>query len=181
MVINKKPTVYDVDLYGGAAVVTVCLLVWLAVVRPLQQKTIEKRDELAQTTRLQTTALTELSAAEDDLQRQNMLAGRLRRSPNVLAGNRGLDSVIGRLDVLADECLVSLDQIRADESSMSEHTFMTPLHLTIEGTFGRTMHWLAQVTDSMPYLRINTMKLANSYQSQGICRVTAELHVFASR
>ena len=181
MLINKKPTVYDVDLYGAAAVLTVCLVVWLAVVRPLQQRTIDKRDELHKTSRLQNVALGELSVAENDLRRQNMLAGRLRRSPNVLAGNTGLDNVIARLDVLAEECLVSLDQIKADEASVSEHSCMTPLHLTIEGAFGRTMRWLARVTDTMPYLRIEAMKLVNSNSSQGDCRVTTELHVFASR
>ena len=181
MLINKKPTVYDVDLYGAAAVLTVCLLVWLAVMRPLQQSTIDKRDDLHKTTVLQNAALGELSVAEDDLRHQNMLAGRLRRTPNVLGGNTGLDNVIARLDVLAGEYMVSLDQLKADETSTSEHSCMTPLHLTIEGAFGRTMRWLARVTDSMPYLRINTMTLVNSNSSQESCRVTAELHVFASR
>jgi len=115
MLISNKPKIYDVDLYGLGLTIGICLIAWAALLKPLETRTLEKRRQQIDASQRQGTARKELTSMQSRFDRQNTLALRLARMKDVFSDSKGLDDVIGRIDVLSGQYGVSLDEIKPGE------------------------------------------------------------------
>ena len=179
MIISNRPRIYDIDLYGAALVVGICLITWYGLLRPLDARSADKRRQQVDASQRQGTAETELASMQSRFERQNALALRLARMPDILGACKGLDDVIGRVDILSRQYGVSLDEVKPGDPTRSEHSKRMPVDIKLKGEFRQAMQLLSNVTEKMPYLRIDSMNVNKSYKFSSNCDIGLTLHVFA--
>ena len=179
MIISNRPRIYDIDLYGVALTLAICLIAYAALLKPLEARTLEKQQQQFDASKRLGISRTQLTAMQASFQQQNALALRLARMPDVLAESKGLDDVIGRIDVLSGQYGVSLDEVEPDEPTTSEHHTMTPLKLKFSGRFRETMQLLNTIPQNMPYVRIDNINIITAQKAATLCDIGLELHVFS--
>ena len=179
MIISNKPRIYDVDLYGVALMVGICLVTWFGLLQPLDTRTLNKRQQQIEATRRQEDAEKELASMQSTFERQNALALRLARMPDILADSKGLDDVIGRIDVLSRQYSVSLDEVKPSDPIGKAHCKVMPVEVKLSGEFHRAMQLLTNITEKMPYLRIDNINVNKESKVAAFCDIGLEMHVFA--
>lgn len=180
MIISNRPRIYDVDLYGVVLTLGICLIAYAALLQPLEARTLEKQQQQFDASKRQSVTQTQLTAMQASFQQQNALALRLARMPDVLADSKGLDDVIGRIDLLSGQYGVSLDEVEPGEPTNAKHHTMTPLKLKFSGRFRETMQLLNKITQNMPYVRIDNINIITARKAAAVCDIGLELHVFSN-
>ena len=179
MIICNRPRIYDVDLYGAALTLGIALIAYAALLQPLQTKTLQSQRQHLDASKRRGATQQRLTAMQASFQQQNALALRLASMPDVLAQSKGLDDVIGRIDLLSNQYAVSLDNVIPNEPASTQHHTITPLELKLSGSFRETMSLLNSITQNMPYIHVDNISINSSNENTAICDIALELHVFS--
>ena len=180
MLICEKPRIFDVDLFGLAAILVVAVATWFVLIEPLKGKTtgmIEQRDELLDR---RERSQGELNRLETLSQEQQQLAASLSRTPDILAENPGMAEVLRQLEEIAGSTGMMLEEVIPLESDVVQHFSIAPLECRLTGTFPQLHSFLNVTRRTMRYVRVARLSVEGRESDEiGLCDVGLDLHVFA--
>ena len=107
----KMLRIFDVDLYGLAAIPTVCILGWLFVIGPLNNKVLALRQEQEVYNKKRTGYQQELDRLRQMDEHRQQLASQLSRIKNPLQDSRNIDGAIGVISQLCIDNQMVLNEI----------------------------------------------------------------------
>ena len=182
MLIYHKPKIFDVDLYGLAAVAGVLLLCWFFLIKPLDNKLQQRRQSQQDYHQNKETAQAELVQLRKLVTRQRSLSERLSRTRDLLKDNTGLDRVVSEIASFSQECSVRLDEIIPGEPTVEQYCRRTDLNMKLFGSFPQLHNLLTEIAEKLPFVRINSLNINDQQATEnGLCEINLELHVFAPK
>ncbi|MBN1764452.1 MAG: type 4a pilus biogenesis protein PilO, partial [Sedimentisphaerales bacterium] len=178
MLICKKPRIFDIDLYGLAAISGLVVFVWLFVINPMDRESVQISREQEVKQQENQEAQSELVRLQSVVRNQQALTNRVRHYVDVLTQNHDIPEVIRLLGRFSGECSVRLNEITPSETFISEHFQKTGLSLRLYGTFPQLRIFLAEIFTRLPSVKVRSMSLVRKDMDQGTCDIMMELDVF---
>ena len=181
MLICKNPKIFDVDLYGLAALLLLAGLGWLFLFKPMDQKMGRTRQDQQQILQKNDSIQTQVNQLEDVVRDQKTLTQRSRQNADLLSRSTDIPEVIRSLGSLASRCSLSLDEITPSPTAGDEHFYKTPVDLQLYGSFPCLYDLLGKMSAKLPFVRIGSLILGRKQSEQGCCVIHLSLDVFAAK
>ena len=179
MLICKKPKIFDVDVIAAGLIVGLCAATWLVLIKPLNEKTIQLRQETLEQKNTTDSAQSELDQLEGLTQQEQALASRLKQTENILPHDLGISAAVGALEDLCQQCNLRLDEVVPGETATEQHFHKTNLSVLLSGSYPQLLDLLVQIKQNMQHVRISslTVNIRNSLLS--LCEINMELDIFS--
>lgn len=186
MLISKKPKIFDVDLYGLAAVIAICTLTWTLLIQPLGRRKQALAQDQQNCSREKTSSQAQLSQLRQSARQQQILSAKLRQMPDVFKDFAGLPQAIHQLSQLSQASDLRLDDVVPETESNTEYYRKIPLSLKLQGTFPQLCELFSRIKSDMPYLRVTTFTINGTPPTETdadtaaqTCDITVDVDVFA--
>jgi Tfp pilus assembly protein PilO len=174
--------IFDVDLYGLAAIPAVCILGWLLVIGPLNNRAMALRQEQDAYNQKKAGYQQELDRLRQMDQHRQKLAGQLSQTNNPLQDSSNIDGAIGVISRLCEDNQMLLNEITPTEAPASQYYNQTVLTVKMRGTFGQLCQLMKCFAGELRFMRIDTYKISTKEaDGQGVCDIAMKLDVFLSR
>ena len=181
MLICKKPKIFDVDLYGIAAMLCICGIGWLLLIRPLEMKELRFLNDQQKNQKNKETAQLQLNQLESEVQGKQALTSRASQAENILKKSSDFPEVIRQIGLLAKNCRLRLDEITPGIPAYEVHYRKTGMSLQMYGSFPSLRKFLGSITKELPYVRIGAMDMAYKKTEKDLCNITMDLDIFAPK
>ncbi len=181
MLICNKPKIFDIDLYGLAALLCISGLIWLFLIRPLDHEVIQLQKERQQKQQEKESIEAELVQLQNAVQSRRTLTARIRQNADMLSHNIDIPEVIRRLGSLAQNCSIRLDEIAPGDTDSSEQYHKTSMSLKIYGTFPNLRSFLTSIADELLFVRISSLTLTGKQSDEHSCNIAMNMDVFAAK
>ena len=181
MLICKNPKIFDIDLYGVAALLLLAGLGWLFLFKPLDQKMGLARQDQQRILQENNSIQAQVIQLEDVVRDQKTLTQRARQNADLLSRSTDIPEVIRSLGQLAGYCGLRLDEITPSPTVGDEHFYKTPVDLQLYGSFPCLYDLLEKIPAKLPFVRIGSLTLDRKQPEQGCCVIHLNLDVFAAK
>lgn len=178
MLKESRPKIFDVDIYGLAAVIALAALGWLLLMRPLELKFSRQQQERLKIMQNNQSLCNELKGLQDRVQHQENLVNDLKKTIVVTEDNKGIPEVIRTISCLTQQCELRLDEVLPRPPQHTENYQKTRLLLRLYGSFPQLYEWLKLMTVQLKTVRIYSLDMNNRSSPKGLCEIAMELDVF---
>ena len=181
MLICRNPKIFDVDLYGIAALLLFVGLGWLFLFKPLDRKMGQAKQDQQRILQENDSVQAQVNQLENVIRDQENLAQRARQNAGLLNCSTDIPEVIRSLGSLADCCGLRLDEITPSPTAGDERFYKTPIALQLYGSFPCLYDLLEKIPVKLPFVRIGSLALDRGQSEQGCCVINLSLDAFAAR
>ena len=181
MLIYKNPKIFDVDLYGVAALLLLAGLGWLFLFKPMDRKIGQARQDQQQILQKNDSVQEQMNQLEKVVRDQKNLTQRDRQNAGLLNFSADIPEVIRSLGSLADHCGLRLDEITPSPTAGDEHFYKTPIALQLYGSFPCLYDLLEKIPVKLPFVRIDSLALDREQSEQDCCVIHLNLDAFAAK
>jgi len=182
MLICRRPRVFDVDLYGAAAVVLMVAGTWLLALRPLQARLAQARQADRQWQENSAARQAELTRLQEAGARRRALAESLRRTRDVLEESTGVAGLVRGLGQLSEPCGLRLEAVTPGDKQTAERYNKVAVEARLRGGFREMRVLLARLNRELPFVGVRSLSVRTAGQDRsGGCEIILGLDVFEPR
>jgi len=180
MQICEKPKIFDVDLFGLAAVIAVCTLTWLFIIQPVDKKIDQEREQQNQFIQDHNSAQTRYENLQNLVRRRRQLAENLQRTQDVLRDSVEIPEVIQKINSLTCQNDLQLDEVVPAQEIAGEHCRKTEISLRLQGSYPEFKEFLYNLSESMQFVRVSSLKINSQMNNdENLCAIDIKLDIFA--
>jgi len=188
MLISTKPKIFDVDLYGLAAVLLIVATTWLTIIQPLERHLQQQKAEHQGSMQSQSSSQLKLEKLRQLCMERKNVSEQLSHTRDVLRDNTGMAELVGKLEQLTEKNDLLLDNIIPNSIHTTGHFQRKDIDLRITGSFNALRHLLADIALELPYIRLNELSVSNqtdlmvtTSENRSHCNINLHLCVFAPK
>ncbi|MCP4709819.1 MAG: type 4a pilus biogenesis protein PilO [Planctomycetes bacterium] len=179
MLICKKPKIFDVDVIAAGLIMGLCAATWLVLIKPLNEKTFQLRQESQEQIDSTQSAQSELDQLKGLTQQEQDLASWLKQTKNILPTDLGISAAVRTLEDLCQQSGLRLDEVVPGETAAGQHFNKTNLSMQIAGSFPQIQNLLVKIKQKMQHVRIGNMTLNIQNSRLNLCEINMVLDIFS--
>ena len=180
MQICEKPKIFDVDMFGLAAVIAVCALTWLLIIQPIDKKIDQEREQQNQFIRDHDSAQARYASLQNLVQRRRQLAENLQQTRDVLRDSADIPEVIQKINSLTCQNNLQLDEVTPAAEISGEYYRKTEISLRLQGSYPDLKEFFQNLSESMQFVRVSSLEINSEMNNdENLCAIDIKLDVFA--
>ncbi|MCF7959065.1 MAG: type 4a pilus biogenesis protein PilO [Phycisphaerae bacterium] len=188
MQISSKPRIFDVDLYGLAAIVILCGVFYLGVIQSLEGRCVQQEHACQVNLQEAQSSREKLAQLQSMKQQRQSLMSQLSHTRDVLQDNAGTAELVRQLGRLAAACHIRLVEIVPGNAIVGPHCERRGIELKLNGTFGQLQLLVSALADKLEFARLSNLQVVREMTSQSQdkfnaseCDIIINLDVFSPR
>jgi Tfp pilus assembly protein PilO len=175
---KSQPQIFDVDLYGLAAVIALVGLGWLLLIGPLEQKLSLQDEEQLQVIQENESVRAELENLEQRVQQKESLVQGLNQTRDIFMNSEGIPEVVRIMGGLTQQCEIRLDEIMPSQPEENKFYRKTRLSLRLYGSFTQLHDLLHKMVRQLKTVRIYSLVIANRSSQRDQCEISLNMDLF---
>ena len=180
MQICEKPKLFDVDLFGLAAVIAACALTWLLIIQPIDKKIDQERQLQNQFIQEHDSAQARYENLQNLVRRRRQLAENLQQTRDVLRDSADIPEVIQKINSLTCRNNMQLDEVTPAIEIVGEHYRKTEISFRLQGSYPDLKEFLQNLSESMQFVRVSSLNINSEMNNdEKLCAIDMKLDVFA--
>ena len=180
MQICEKPKIFDVDLFGLAAVIAVCALTWLLIIQPIDKKIDQERKQQNQFIQEHDSVQARYESLQNLVHRRRQLTENLQQTRDVLRDSAEIPEVIQKINSLTCQNNLQLDEVTPAAEISGGHYRKTEISFRLQGSYPDLEEFLQNLSESMQFVRISSLKINSEMNNdENLCAIDIKMDVFA--